>query len=58
MCGTREEVGCGGKEDIEMDVCSQTENGMMDLEGLRKSEKYTRKCRKVVQTRNEKKRRR
>ena len=48
---TREEVGCGGNEDVKMDEWSHqlswTEFGMKELEGQRRREKYPRKCRKV-----------
>ena len=44
---TKEEVGCGGNEDVKMDEWSWTELGMKELEGRRRWEKYPRKCRKV-----------
>ncbi len=48
---TKEEVGCGGNEDVKMDEYvespSWTELGMKELEGRRRWEKYPRKCRRV-----------
>ena len=44
---TREEVGCGGNEDVKMESPRWTELGMKELEGRQKWEKYPRKCRRV-----------
>ena len=45
---TREEVGCGGNEDVKMDESPRwTELGMKEQEGRQKWEKYPRKCRRV-----------
>ena len=47
---TREEVGCGGNDDVKMDEwrhqLSWTELGMKELEGQRRWEKYPIKCRR------------
>ena len=44
----REEVGCGGNEDVKMNESpSLTELLMKEIEGHRRWEKYQRKCRKV-----------
>ena len=49
---TREEIGCGGNEDVKMDECMEssrwTELGMKELlEGRQKLEKYPREYRRV-----------
>ena len=48
MKKAREEVGCGGNEDVKMNESpSLTELLMKEIEGHRRWEKYQRKCRKV-----------